>query len=171
MGFGLTLGALATHGRIPVSWVATCCCVANPSYFQWQKQSKAHAITTWDKPIDPVRTLGLFGSHCCSSLQATSSAFAALRQDGTVHTWGLAHKGGDSSVVKDAVWAFYLGWRQWSYRGTCCLFQEFWIALYCFNDRIKERQQSQCNPRGQHHQDLKPPKPLYTVAFRSCILK
>ena len=38
--------------------------------------------------------------------EATSSAFAALREDGTVHTWGLPHKGGDSSSVQDQPGAF-----------------------------------------------------------------
>ena len=33
--------------------------------------------------------------------KATSSAFVALRQDGTVHTWGLPFKGGDNSSVQD----------------------------------------------------------------------
>ena len=34
-------------------------------------------------------------------IQATHSAFAAIRGDGSVVTWGEAASGGDSSVVRD----------------------------------------------------------------------
>ncbi|WP_429103917.1 hypothetical protein, partial [Aeromonas veronii] len=34
------------------------------------------------------------------SIFSTSSAFAALKQDGTVVTWGGVNRGGDSSAVQ-----------------------------------------------------------------------
>jgi len=35
------------------------------------------------------------------SIYATAAAFAALKEDGTVVTWGSDARGGDSSSVKD----------------------------------------------------------------------
>ena len=42
-------------------------------------------------------------------IQATSLAFAALRSNGTVVTWGTPHAGGDSGSVQDQLKDVMLG--------------------------------------------------------------
>ena len=42
-------------------------------------------------------------------IQASSLAFAAVRSDGTVVTWGTPHAGGDSSSVQDQLHDVLLG--------------------------------------------------------------
>ena len=43
------------------------------------------------------------GGRACLVLLHAAAAFAALKADGSVITWGSAESGGDSSTVRDAL--------------------------------------------------------------------
>ena len=59
------------------------------------------SVTTWGSgPGSDIRSVQ-HQLQNVRSIAATSSAFAALRKDGTVVTWGHPEQGGDSTAVRD----------------------------------------------------------------------
>ncbi|CAE7691628.1 unnamed protein product [Symbiodinium sp. CCMP2592] len=75
-------------------------CTASPDHPSWAQVLGDGSVTTWGSgPGSDSRSVR-HQLQNVRSIAATSSAFAALRKDGTVVTWGHPDQGGDSTPVK-----------------------------------------------------------------------
>ena len=86
-------------------------------YNRWRRAATTTTTTTTTTTVSFQQTPRLIN---VLHIQASSLAFAAVRSDGSVVTWGTPHAGGDSSSVQDQLHDVLLGQsKSWGSEDGC----------------------------------------------------